>query len=56
MRSNHSLFKIGPFGNRKLNQACLVSVLLVAAVLFTPLATAFGLIMLPARLYLLGLG
>ena len=56
MRSNHSLFKIGPFGNRKLNQACLVSVLLVAAVLFTPLATAFGLVMLPARLYLLGLG
>lgn len=56
MRSNHSLFRIGPFGNRKLNQACLISVLLVAAVLFTPLATAFGLVALPAWLYLLGLG
>ena len=56
MRSNHSLFRIGPFGNRKLNQACLISVLLVAAVLFTPLNTAFGLIILPGKLYLLGLG
>ena len=56
MRSNHSLFRIGPFGNRKLNQACLISVLLVAAVLFTPLNTAFGLIVLPGKLYLLGLG
>ena len=56
MRSNHSLFKIGPFGNRKLNQACLISVLLMAVVLFTPLATVFGLIVLPAWLYLLGLG
>ena len=56
MRSNHSLFQIGPFRNRKLNQACIVSVLLVAAVLFTPLSTAFGLISLPAWLYLLGLG
>ncbi len=56
MRSNRSLFRIGPFGNRKLNQACLVSVLLMAAVLFTPLTTVFGLITLPAWLYALGLG
>ena len=55
MRSNRSLFKIGPFGNRKLNQACLVSVLLMVAVLFTPLATIFGLISLPAWLYAIGL-
>lgn len=36
MRSEHSLFHIGPFTNHKLNWACLISVLLVALVLFTP--------------------
>ena len=56
MRSDRSLFKIGPFTNRKLNLAALASVLLVALVLFTPLSVAFGLIFLPARLYLIGLG
>ena len=56
MRSDRSLFKIGPFTNRKLNLAALASVLLVALVLFTPLSVAFGLIVLPARLYLIGLG
>ncbi|MBR2884561.1 MAG: cation-translocating P-type ATPase [Clostridia bacterium] len=56
MRSEHSLFKIGPFKNHKLNWAALASTLLVALVLFTPLKTAFGLVTLPAELYLLGVG
>ena len=55
MRSEHSLFKIGPFSNHKLNWACLVSLLLVALVLFTPVRIAFGLVILPGKLYLLGL-
>lgn len=54
MRSHHSLFRIGFFGNKKLNQAVLVSAVLVLAVLFTPAASAFGLILLPRQLYLLG--
>ena len=56
MRSEHSLFKIGMFKNHKLNWAALASTLLVALVLFTPLKTAFGLVTLPAELYLLGVG
>ena len=56
MRSEHSLFKIGPFTNHKLNWACLASLLLVCLVLFTPVGIAFGLVMLPWELYLLGLG
>ena len=56
MRSDHSLFKIGPFSNHKLNWACLASLLLVCLVLFTPVGIAFGLVILPWELYLLGLG
>lgn len=56
MRSDHSLFKIGPFSNHKLNWACLISFLLVALVLFTPVRIAFGLVMLPGKTYLFGLG
>lgn len=56
MRSEHSLFKIGFFSNHKLNRAVLVSILLVLLVLFTPVRHAFGLIILPWKLYLLGLG
>ena len=56
MRSEHSLFKIGVFGNSKLNQAALVSILMVALVLFTPLSIPFGLVLLPAKLYPIGLG
>ena len=55
MRSEHSLFRIGPFTNHKLNGACLVSLALVALVLFTPVSVAFSLIRLPGRLYALGL-
>lgn len=54
MRSDHSLFKIGPFSNHKLNWACLISFLLVALVLFTPVRIAFGLVILPGKTYLLG--
>ena len=56
MRSERSLFKIGFFSNHKLNWACLLSVLLVALVMFTPVGIAFGLMILPWQLYLLGLG
>ncbi|HAB00839.1 MAG TPA: ATPase [Ruminococcaceae bacterium] len=56
MRSEHSLFKIGVFTNAHLNRAALLSLLLVAAVLFTPVGVAFGLVVLPWKLYLIGLG
>ncbi len=56
MRSEHSLFKIGIFGNRTLNLAALASTILVALVLFTPLRVAFGLVLLPVKLYLIALG
>ena len=56
MRSEHSLFKIGVFTNHKLNWAALLSVVLVCLVLFTPVRVAFGLVLLPGWLYLVGLG
>ena len=56
MRSDHSLFKIGAFGNKTLNKAALVSLLLVAVVLFTPVRIAFGLELLSLPLYLFALG
>ncbi len=57
MRSDKSIFKIGPFGNRTLNWAALASLLLVVLVLFVPgLNTIFGLVVLPIELYLIGLG
>lgn len=56
VRTEHSLFKIGPFTNRKLNWAAVAGVLLVAIVIFTPLSVAFQIIYLPAWLYLVSLG
>ena len=56
MRSDHSLFKIGFFGNRTLNLAALASTALVALVMLTPIRHAFGLEILPPTLYLLGIG
>ena len=56
MRSDRSLFKTGFFTNCRLNLACLLSVVLVALVLFTPVSIAFGLITLSPQLYLIGLG
>ena len=55
MRSDHSIFKIGIFSNHKLNWAALAAVLLVALVLFTPVRAAFGLVALPAKLYLIAI-
>ena len=55
MRSEHSLFKIGPFSNKHLNGAAALSVALVLLVMFTPLRSIFGLIALPAKGYGLGL-
>lgn len=56
MRSEHSLFQIGPFTNKKLNGAAALSVLLMCLVLFTPVRRIFGLIVLPNNVYLIGLG
>lgn len=56
MRSEHSLFKTGVFTNRNLNYAALISIILVALVLFTPLHVAFELTILPGTLYLQSLG
>jgi len=56
MRSDRSIFKIGPFTNKKLNLAVLASVILVCIVLFTPVRVAFGLVILPTKLYLIALG
>ena len=56
MRSEHSLFRIGPFTNHKLNWACLISLALVALVLFTPVGIVFEIVKLPGNLYLLGFG
>ena len=56
MRSEHSLFKIGFFTNKKLNMAVLSSMALMLLILFTPLSILFGIIRLPLKLYLIGLG
>ncbi len=55
MRTDRSLFKFGFFGNKKLNGASLISIILVSLVLFTPLATLFGLVSLSLELYLIAL-
>jgi hypothetical protein len=53
----HSLFKIGPFTNKKLNLSALASVVLVLLVLFVPgLNAAFDLVILEWWKYLIGLG
>jgi Ca2+-transporting ATPase len=56
MRSDHSLFAIGPFTNRRLNLAALLSVVLVLVVALTPLRIPFGLVLLQPKLYLIALG
>ncbi len=56
MRSDRSIFKIGVFTNRTLNLAALASIALVALVLFTPVGIAFGMVTLPAHMYLIALG
>ena len=56
MRSERSVFRIGPFTNKTLNGAALISTALVALVLFTPVRHAFKLEILSWELYLIGLG
>jgi Ca2+-transporting ATPase len=57
MRSEHSLFKIGLFGNKMLNLAAIASTVLTAAVLFIPgLNAIFGLTYLAWDKYLIGVG
>lgn len=55
MRSDKSLFKINPFSNKTLNLAALASIAMIAVVMFTPVRIAFGLVMLPGNLLLIGL-
>lgn len=56
MRSDRSLSKIGVFTNHKLNWACLISIIMVSVVLFTPIGMAFSIVTLPAGIYAAGLG
>lgn len=59
MRTEKSLFKIGPFTNKNLNLAALASTALTAFVLFTPgVRDAFGIVLLKDAwwLYFVGLG
>ena len=57
MRSNRSLFALKPFSNKNMNLAALASTAMMALVLFVPpVAEIFGLVMLPAKFYLVGLG
>ncbi len=57
MRSEKPLFRTGPFGNKTLNKVTLLSLLLIAFVLFTPgVVTAFGMIYLPFYTYFIGIG
>lgn len=57
MRSRHSLFKIGPFTNKSLNIAAILSIGLTLMVALIPaVATIFGLTMLSAPMYLIAIG
>ena len=56
MRTDHSLFRVNPFANRMMNLALAVSVVLTALLVFTPVGYIFGLVSLPAHLYLIALG
>ena len=57
MRSEHSLFKIGPFGNKNLNLAALASTALMVFVLFIPgVQDIFNLRYLEWHQYLIGVG
>ena len=56
MRSEHSLFKIGPFTNKNLNLASLASTALMVFVLFVPgVQGVFNLVYLSWQQYLIGL-
>ncbi len=56
MRSKHSLFKIGPFSNKYLNQAAIVSIALTALVVFVPpIAEAFALVSMAPMMYVIAI-
>ena len=57
MRSERSLFHVGPFSNKNLNLAAIAAFVLTAIVLLVPgINGAFGLILLPAWLYAVAIG
>lgn len=56
LRSEQSLFKIGPFGNKSLNYSVLISLVLILLVVFTPASVAFGLVTLTPAMYLKAFG
>ena len=57
MRSEHSIFKIGIFSNKKLNIVTLISLCLIAIVAFVPgIMTAFGMIYLPYYAVFIAIG
>ncbi|MDL2327108.1 cation-translocating P-type ATPase [Ruminococcaceae bacterium OttesenSCG-928-A11] len=57
MRSRHSLFKIGPFSNKYLNRAAVISIVLTLAVaLIPPVAGAFALVIMHPAMYFIALG
>lgn len=55
MRSERSLLAIGPFTNKTLNLAALTSILITAITMLTPIRVAFGLVILPTKLYFVGI-
>lgn len=57
MRSEHSIFKIGIFSNKKLNIVTLISITMISFVCFVPgVLTAFGMLYLPYYSYLIAIG
>lgn len=52
MRYEKPLLKTGIFGNKNLNIAALISLILVLLVVFTPIYAAFGMTVLPLALYI----
>lgn len=56
MRSTKSLFEVGLFTNSYLNKACLLSIILIMIVIFTPLRIPFSIEILSVELYAIGVG
>ena len=56
MSAAHALFKLGVCGNHTLNWAALASILLSLRGMLTPARIAFGMILLPGKLYAIGMG
>jgi Ca2+-transporting ATPase len=57
MRSTRSLFAKGPFTNKALVKAAIVSTLMIAVIIFVePIAKLFELVMMPWYMYLIAVG